>query len=254
MLRAAGASIALKLCHSGLEDLPRFPAVWLGRRKMSTVRWVLGVLFVVKAIAGEPTIWVRVYNAANVPQSNMRKSLAEAAWILRQAGVKTHWVECGQWTSDGAGVPGCVPRGGPGQFALSLLAEDPRQDTANDALGFAVLTGGRNGAAVIFSRVASMRKDYPEYADCDITSAVIAHELGHLLLSSSKHGDGIMKANWEPADFAAMRQRRLRFSPAQARNLGDNLVGRRERGSLPSGEPTPFLDQMETSTELRLIR
>jgi hypothetical protein len=35
-----------------------------------------------------------------------------------------------------------------------------------------------------------------------------------------------MKANWEPSDFAAMRQRRLKFSQAEAREMGANLARR----------------------------
>jgi hypothetical protein len=185
---------------------------------------IFGILCAARAVAAAPSIDVQVYNAANVPQTGVRRSLAEAVGILRRAGIDLHWTECGNSVREGAGLPGCEPRTRPGLFVLSLLAQDPRADIASDALGFAVLAGNRNGAAVIFSRVASLRRDNPQYADCDITGAVIAHELGHLLLNSAKHGDGIMKANWGPADFAALRQRRLRFSKAEARDMGANLT------------------------------
>jgi hypothetical protein len=193
---------------------------------MNAGGWICGILFAAQAVAAAPTIKVQVHNAANVPQSSVRRALAEAVWILRQAGIEMQWIECGNSVRESAELPGCRPRTEPGLFVLSLLGEDSRAGTGSDALGFAVLAGNRNGAAVIFSHVASLRKDYSQYADCDIAGAVIAHELGHLLLDSAKHGDGIMKANWEPADLAAMRQRRLKFSQAEAREMGANLARR----------------------------
>ena len=193
---------------------------------MNACGWIFGILFAAQVVAAGPTIDVQVHNAANVPQSDVRRSLAEAVRILRQAGIELQWIECGNSVGEGAGLPGCQTRTRPGLFVLSLLGEAPRADTGRDALGFAVLAGNRNGATVISSRVASLQKHYPQNAECDITGAVIAHELGHLLLGSGKHGDGIMKANWEPADLAAMGQRRLRFSQAEAREMAANLARR----------------------------
>jgi hypothetical protein len=73
-----------------------------------------------------------------------------------------------------------------------------------------------------------MLRDNPHYRDCNILASVIAHELGHLLLQSPQHGEGIMKANWGVADFEAMKQRRLKFSPEQARKIRAGLAGQRK--------------------------
>ena len=193
---------------------------------MNAVGWILGMIFAAQLVVAAPIIQLQVYNAAKVPRSGVRRSLTEAVWILRQAGIELQWIDCGESIRESAALPACRPATRPGLFVLSLLGEDSREDAGNDVLGFAVLAGNRNGAAVISSRVASLRSDYPQYADCDITGAVIAHELGHLLLNSAKHGDGIMKADWQPADFAAMRHRRLRFSQAEAREIAANLSSR----------------------------
>jgi hypothetical protein len=195
--------------------------------------WIIGALFVTQPTgAAAAAITVQVYNAASAPESQVRKALVEAGWILQQAGIETQWVECGNPARDGAVVPACVQRTERGLFVLSILAGDPRAGESRDALGFAVLAGRRNGAAVIYPRVVSRLSDHPEYSDCDLLASVISHELGHLLLRSSQHGEGIMKANWGERDFAAMKQRRLKFSPAQAREFRGGFSWRNEDTSL----------------------
>lgn len=194
---------------------------------MRTRCGIISVLFAIQATgAARVVMTVQVYNAASATESEIRKALGGAGRVLRQAGVEAHWVECGSAVRDRMSVPGCVQRSESGLFVLSILPEDPRG--GGNALGFTVLAGRRNGAAVIYPRVVSMLKDNPQYADCNLLASVIAHELGHLLLRSSQHGEGIMRASWGSDDFAAMKQNRLKFSPAEARELGAGLSWRNE--------------------------
>jgi hypothetical protein len=187
---------------------------------MGALGWVVSILFAAHAMgATEIEIAVQVYNRAGAPAKQIRNALGEADWILRQAGIKTHWLDCRDSGGARGDLPACHPRTEPGLFVLSIVSEDPRERGLGDALGFAVLAGGRNGAAVIYSRITSMLQDNPNYAGCNILASVIAHELGHLLLGSPQHGEGIMKANWGAGDFKAMKQRRLTFSPSQARQM-----------------------------------
>jgi len=200
---------------------------------MSARCWIIGVLFATQATgAARVVMTVQVYNAAGATESEIRKALGGAGRVLRQANVEAHWVECGSSVRDRMGVPGCVQRSEPGLFVLSILPEDPRG--GGNALGFTVLAGRRNGAAVIYPRVVSMLKDNPQYADCNLLASVIAHELGHLLLRSSQHGEGIMKAHWDAGDFEAMKQNRLKFSPAQSGEFGAGLSWPNENTSSSS--------------------
>ena len=201
---------------------------------MSTRYWIMGLFFATHAAgAAGAVITVQVYNAAGATPSTIRKAVDGAGRVLRQAGVDAHWVECESLVRDWLSIPGCVQRSEPGLFVLSILPEDPRG--AGNALGFAVMAGRRNGAAVIYPRVVSMLKDNPQYADCNLLANVIAHELGHLLLRSSQHGEGIMKANWDAGDFEAMRQNRLKFSRAQSGTFGAGLSWRNEGTSFSRG-------------------
>ena len=185
---------------------------------MRTRCWISGVLFATQASAAGFVITVQVYNAANATNLEIRKALDGAGSILRQAGVEARWIDCVSTLRDRMVLPVCVQRSEPGLFVLSILPEDPRG--GGNALGFAVLTGRRNGAAVIYPRVVTMLTVNPQYADCNLMASVIAHELGHLLQRSSQHGEGIMKAQWDSGDFAAMRQNRLKFTHAQSEGLG----------------------------------
>jgi len=54
---------------------------------------MLGTMLAVQVMA-EPTISVQVRNDAVVPQRELGRALADAAWILAQAGVKVNWIEC----------------------------------------------------------------------------------------------------------------------------------------------------------------
>ena len=98
---------------------------------------------------------VQVYNAASAPESQIRKGLVGAGWILLQAAIETHWVECGIRRAIGRLYPGVYRALEPGLFVLSILAGDPRGGESGDALGFAVLAGQGNGAAVIYPRIVS---------------------------------------------------------------------------------------------------
>ena len=57
---------------------------------------------------------------------------------------------------------------------------------------------------------------------------MIPDELGHLLPNSNQHGDGIMRADWQSDAARAIVQRRLVFTPLQARAMRQNLQRRLE--------------------------
>jgi len=180
-------------------------------------------------------IQVQVCNAVGAPEAEVRKALARAGWILRQAGVEAHWSECATSVRERTGVQDRGRQSRSEPFVVSILPEDPREGGSADVLGFAVLAGRRNGAAVIYSRVISVLKENPDYADCNILGSVIVHELGHLLLRSPEHGEGIMRANWDRGEFEAMKQKRLKFSVAQARQMVANVSLYNGAASLSEG-------------------
>jgi hypothetical protein len=57
-----------------------------------------------------------------------------------------------------------------------------------------------------------------------VLGRVIAHEVGHLLLGHNAHSsEGIMRANWNKADFASINNQAL-FSPEQSERVRDEIM------------------------------
>ena len=86
---------------------------------MSLLRQVIGVFVVAYAAgAAEPGITVQVYNPARVHKPELRKGLTEAGWILRNAGIEAHWLDCGDPVGHAADSLGCQSRTKFGVFAV----------------------------------------------------------------------------------------------------------------------------------------
>ena len=85
-----------------------------------------------------------------------------------------------------------------------------------DVLGSALVGGGANSiGAVFFSRVLDLERRSLAGRGA-ILGAVMAHEIGHLLLERTDHSPfGILRASWNDADLKAIAQRRMDFTPQQ---------------------------------------
>jgi hypothetical protein len=191
---------------------------------LQSERLVVG--FLIASLAGwgaesAAEITVQVHNDAGLPEHKVSLALAEAAWIMRLAGVTVHWTRC-------TGAVDCQESPDPRLLVISINADAP-SDLSKTALGFALpFTARGNHAAAFVGKVASFTQNHLLGAseDPSVLGAVIAHELGHLLLKSNEHGDGIMRADWQSGAARAIVQRRLVFTPVQARNMRQNLQRR----------------------------
>jgi hypothetical protein len=127
----------------------------------------------------------------------------EARWLLKSLCVELRW-------SDHA--TGAVP------LQIQVLSR-PLIPINDDCLGFAIPALGH--AAVFLSRIRQTEAygdrviSLPTFLGC-----VIAHEIGHLLLHSSRHSDrGLMSASFTEKHMLAARQRRLLFSESDRKAL-----------------------------------
>jgi len=161
-------------------------------------------------------ITVHLYNNAGVSRTELHAAESAAGWMLEKAGIAVRWQEC-----DGL----CAQPSDPLLFVVSVNRQDPPQQTG-DALGFALLKNRGNHAAALYHRISAVVARDAAYRDSVLLGAVIAHELGHLLLGHNRHGEGVMKASWQRRDFESMRQRRLRFTEEEAGQMRDSLSKR----------------------------
>jgi hypothetical protein len=159
-----------------------------------------------------------VYDETGTPKSLILGAIGEADFVLRLSGVRTRWQLCGSWETSRCSR---VPRR-PNQISITITN---REDGASSkrALGFALpFTEQADTAAAILPRIMKFAQG-ERTALRNVLGAVMAHEIGHLLLRSDTHGDGIMSANWELPELRRMATRTLLFTKTQAHALQEGL-------------------------------
>jgi hypothetical protein len=181
----------------------------------------------------ELTISVRVYNYTRFSKGLLGQAESDAAGIFRAVGVEVVWTNCNPAGDDLAEDSPCAQFLGPLQLRVRVLPDIPAAPgTAERPLGVAL---GKNMASV------SLRRVREEAGRCQVMPQVVlgpvlAHEIGHLLLGSEGHSaTGIMRAHWQPEDYAPPYLRTLGFTPEQALTIRAE-VRARLAAKLPSAE------------------
>jgi hypothetical protein len=194
------------------------------------------------SVAGthNPTIFIRVYDSAEVPKGTWTWAMRRAGEIFREAGVETSWVRFidprtemvqREHTVDLADAPGLKLRILPRFVAM-------RRGLAEDMTGYALVPAefGRAAyAAVFYDRIVLAAQEgqwgEPEEMLGEILAHVMAHELGHLLLGTNSHSrTGIMRAQWSWEDLRPLDAVRLHFTSAQAEIICSQALARVKAG------------------------
>ena len=189
---------------------------------------IFGFVLVVHAAGSSAPqeITVQIFNNANAPRWEVRRAEGEAGWMFQRAGIAVRWVECPPLMRERGGDQVCKETDDPGLFVVSINAMDPPEQS-DTALGFALIQGRANHAAVVYPRIVAQTAHDSVYQDVCLLGSVMAHELAHLLFRSARHGEGIMRPKWSRGDYLAMAQRRLVFTASQAQTLRRMLATRR---------------------------
>ena len=155
---------------------------------------VLTTLFAPETASGaeslESAITVLVFNFRQVPVKTLVMAENEAGAIIDRAGMRVTWQDCP------TGDRPCQK--GPGRtFVLAMMASPSQNQFLDTVSGYAIIS---DELAVVYydylPRIPPGNTDRAETAR--ILGCVIAHELGHLLLGTSRHSvAGIMRANWD---------------------------------------------------------
>jgi hypothetical protein len=147
-------------------------------------------------VAAGLAVSVFVRDAVGLRPETLDRAEDAAARVFRQAGVAIVWIDADRATGRRDIYTVRIERGGTG------------------ALGAAAI--GTRVATIYYGRVAQVARA----ADGDVAMVLghaVAHELGHLLLETARHGvPGIMRAQM---DVPAASQGRLLFSEDEARAL-----------------------------------
>ena len=166
------------------------------------------------AAEGQPVrMGIQLSNTAGAPQWILAFAQKLVAGVYERAGVEVVW-EGG--TEAAADV----------QLTIILTRRLPVTSIKNgDVLAIAIAPPGGRGrlAYVVWPRVEAFAhaKRVPV---ARVLGRVIAHELGHLLLGHNAHSEeGIMRAQWNSADFAGIDNQAV-FSPEQSARIREHIT------------------------------
>jgi hypothetical protein len=143
--------------------------------------------------AGAARLVVRTFDLAGLAGEEVAVAQAAASAILHEAGLALEWRDCSA---------GCVDEPGARHIVLRI-APAPRSAVAG-SLGYSVVDiEAESGtlATVFADRIASAalrtRVGMPL-----LLGRAIAHEIGHLLLGTSRHSaNGLMRALWSDQEL-----------------------------------------------------
>lgn len=188
-------------------------------------RWAPSVLlWGTMAMAGTENadrmkITVLVNNSADVSRTVLKRAELDAERVFRAAGVEVEWEDC----SSDVVVDVCQRVPGANEFVLNIA---PTGRTSSDSVfGVAFLGEGGIGkyCNVFFDRVEEMQRESGSGAS-HLLGAVVAHELGHLLLGSHAHAHvGIMTAMWKEQSLREIEMGIFFFTREQAAFMRDRL-------------------------------
>lgn len=163
---------------------------------------------------------VRLYDGAGLPPDVKDEALAVAQRTMASAGVEVAWTPCR--------AQGCDAPLRAGEVVLRLVKGPPTDGRSAPAalrsrsglpLGDAFVDAG-GGAGVLATIYVDRVQVLAEKAGTDVRALLghaVAHELGHLLLASNRHGArGLMRALWSSEDLRRSRAADWRFTTDEA--------------------------------------
>jgi len=166
-------------------------------------------------IASLLKLTIVIYHAETVAPPELLRADATASAILRQAGISTAWRSA---TSQDLTLA-------PDQIAVHLLSVHP-STLAMRTSGYAVLTAEQSYAGIscpaVHAAAVSLDSD-----EAIVLGAVIAHELGHILLGSRDHAtSGVMVTRLREREIQAAASGELQFLRSQAHRMRAEVARR----------------------------
>jgi hypothetical protein len=166
---------------------------------------------------------IKLFNDAAIGTDVLHRAKEEAAWLLKLACVVPIWVPC-LVVSVSNPTPCPLPVRA---IELHILSSPAANDFGEDTMGIAMPhLGSGDHAAVFLSRVRETAARNVGIIDIsDLLGYVMAHEIGHLLLHSTSHSsEGLMRAEFRPADLKKAGQRQLKLTPEQAEAIHRDVL------------------------------
>ena len=186
--------------------------------------WAMGLAVSIGVLAApmakaeaDETLSIRVLaiNQAKVPDGTVREAELHATRIFSALGISLLWTNA---------KPAEPYREVAAELRIVIV---PDSRIERDRRKLAVAHRGNMAAYAFYQRIS----DLAAHNGADgaaLLGHVVSHELGHLLLPDGSHSaSGLMRAEWDRAQFEDMTKGLLTFAPDQVR-----LIRARVRGML----------------------
>lgn len=186
--------------------------------------FLLSTLFGSLSAEAEPTasatVTVRLYELAEAPDEEIARAASEASEIFERIGVRLEWLACGGSAPEAR----CNEVDGPAVVNLRLMPPhmQPPGGLPKGIFGFALMatSGGFSTTANVYFECVSEISDGRKYRRDVVLGAMMAHEIGHLLLGINSHSKmGLMTLPWGPKVLLAADRGMLGFSTREAARI-----------------------------------
>ncbi len=183
--------------------------------------------------APDGEISIRLYDFAGMPGEVVARARQEADSIFARSQVQLSWLDCTISAEGAPADPTCNAVRGPRVLNIRLMPKpmEPGDGLAGGIFGFAMLSNDDSFAAtanIYVDRLGPIA-DGRNYRRVVVLGAMIAHEMGHLLLGVGSHSKmGLMTLPWGPKVLTAADQGTLSFTKRENRRLAKAVDARNQ--------------------------
>jgi hypothetical protein len=175
-----------------------------------------------------PRVTVTVFDNAKVSTEQLAAAEEEARQIFLRAGVDITWLNCSKplATEQSKAAPcGSI---GVGHVVAEILprANNEQLRFRLEVLGTANITNKRGSfyCFLFYDRIERLAGQ--RLLKSRLLANVLAHEIGHLILSSNSHSlSGIMSGQWDEGGLRQISQGAMFFQPSESRIMRQRLIG-----------------------------
>jgi len=185
---------------------------------------------------------IRTYNNYGVPADDLLAARLHVDQIFNDAGIEMIWLDCWYRDKQPADAPArCRQPLADNELMLRLQAPGQAWGRRFVSMGFSLVNleeGVPFLSAVFVDLVASISRS----AAVDfrlLLGRAIAHEIGHLLLDTSRHADqGLMRADWSRAELQRNNAADWAFRDAEITTMQRAATSRNVRSTVPTPGPS----------------
>lgn len=188
---------------------------------MPTLQVLLACLVLSCSCKASSLIRVHLYDYAGVSGPTLTEAKGYVLEVLLRAGVNIIWADCPAADCDRPVSPEVL------QVRIIDRQMASKTSVTKSCLGFALLSGEFSFIASVFYHKAVELERDTNARRAQILGAMLAHEIGHLLLGKGSHSrEGIMRGGWEEKDLRTIARGQMWFSRLEAKRLAANAEAR----------------------------